>query len=64
MSKQSYFKRFSQAKVYSSVLFDPLIGSYQVLPLRARMDLEVMAMKEYSAFPNASALLEPHQQIV
>ena len=27
------------------VLFNPLIGPYQVLPFRARMDMEAMAMK-------------------
>ena len=46
------------------VLFNPLIGPYQVLPLRAGVDLGAMAMKEYSAFPKAPALLEPHHQIV
>ena len=33
-------------------------------PLWARVDLEVMVMKEYSAFPKASALLEPQHQII
>ena len=46
------------------VLFNPLIGPYQVLPLRARVDLEAMAMKGYSVFPKVPALLEPHHQIV
>ena len=46
------------------VLFNPYIGPYQVLPLRARVDLGVMAMKGYSAFPKAPVLLEPHHQIV
>ena len=46
------------------VLFNPLIGPYQVLPLWARMDLAVMAMKGYCAFPKAPALLEPHHQII
>ena len=46
------------------VLFNPLIGPYQVLPFRARMDLGAMAMKECSAFPKVSASLEPHHQIV
>ena len=35
-----------------------------MLPLRARVDLGAMAMKGYFAFPKASPLLEPHQQIV
>ena len=34
-----------------------------MLPLRARVDLRAMAMKEYSAFPKAPASLEPHHQI-
>ena len=47
------------------VLFNPLIiEPYQVLPLRARVDLGAMAMKGYSAFPKAPASLEPHHQIV
>ena len=35
-----------------------------MLPLRARVDLGAMAMKGYSAFLKAPALLEPHHQIV
>ena len=35
-----------------------------MLPLQARMDQDVMAMKGYSAFPKAPALLKPHHQIV
>ena len=35
-----------------------------MLPLRARVDLEVMEMKEYSAFPKIPLLLEPHHQTV
>ena len=47
------------------VLFDPYIRPYQVLlPLRARVDLGAMAMKGYSAFFKAPALLEPYHQIV
>ena len=49
---------------HSLVLFDPQIGPYQVLPLWVRADQEVMAMKQYSAFPKAPALLEPHHYIV
>ena len=45
------------------VLFNPYIGPYQVLPLQARMDLGVMAMKEYST-SQVPALLKPHHQIV
>ena len=32
--------------------------------LWVRLDMGVMSMKEYSAFPKAPALLEPHHQIV
>ena len=42
------------------VLFNAEIGPYQVLPLRARVYLGAMAMKGYSAFPKAPALMEPH----
>ena len=35
------------------VLFNPLIGPYQVLPFRARVDLGAMAKKGCSAFPKA-----------
>ena len=38
------------------VLFDPWIGSYQMLPLRARVDLRAMPRKEYSTYPYAPAL--------
>ena len=41
-----------------------MIGPYQVLPLRARVDLGPMAMKGYSAFPKTPVLLGPHDQIV
>ena len=47
-----------------TVLFDPWIGPYQVLQLRASVDLGAMAMKGYSAFHKAPALLEPHHQII
>ena len=40
------------------------MGPFQVLPLQVRMHLEAMAMKEYSGFPKAPALLEPYYQIV
>ena len=35
-----------------------------MLPLWARVDLGVMAMKEYFAFPKAPVLLEPQHEIV
>ena len=47
-----------------TILFDPYIGPYQVLTLRTRADLGVMAVTSYSAFPNALALLEPNHQII
>ena len=34
-----------------------------MLPLQARVDLGVMAMKGYSAFPKAQALLETHHHM-
>ena len=35
-----------------------------MLPLRATVDLTVMAMKRYFVFPKVPALLMPHHQIV
>ena len=35
-----------------------------MLPFRPRVDLGAIAMKGYSAFPKATALLEPNYQIV
>ena len=46
------------------VLFNSCIRPYQVLPFWARVDLGVMVMKGFSAFPKAPASLEPHHQIV
>ena len=46
------------------VLFNPLIGPYQVLQFRARVDSGVMKMKGCSAFSKALASLEHHHQIV
>ena len=40
------------------------MGPNQVLPLGLRVDLGVMAMEGYSAFPKAPALMEPHHQVV
>ena len=37
------------------VLFDPYIGPYQKVPLRASVDLGAMAMKGCTAFPKALA---------
>ena len=41
-----------------------MIGPYQVLPLRVRVDQAVMAINGYSVFPKVPELLEPHQGIV
>ena len=35
-----------------------------MLPLQVKADQGAMAMKEYSTFPKAPALLEPHNHIV
>ena len=64
MLKQFYFELFSLAKVHSLDLFDPLIGPCLLLTLQARVDQGSMAVKGYSAFPKAPALLESHRQIV
>ena len=58
--KQSYLIQFSLAYVHTLVVFDPLTGPYQMLPLRTRADVVAIAMKGYSAFPKAQSLLEPH----
>ena len=47
-----------------AVLFDLKIELYQVLLLQVRVTLGAMAMKGYSNFPKAPALLELHHQIV
>ena len=55
MIKYLYFKQLDLAAVIclhsvecQTVLFDPHIGPYQVLPFKARVDLGVMAMKGHS----------------
>ena len=50
MWKQFNFKQFSLALMHSLVLFYSLRGHYQVLPLRAWVDLEAMVIKRYSVF--------------
>ena len=59
--KQFYFKQFSLASVQlSSIwLLDRTLSGATTL---GRVDLGAMAIKEYSAFPKAPALLEPHYQ--
>ena len=62
MSKQFYFKQFSLAYVNSLVIVKSLIGPYQVLPFWVRVDLGEMAIKGFSSFSKAPALMEsPHQ---
>ena len=46
------------------ILFNPLVGPYQVLPRRGRVNLGGVAIEGCSAFPKAPASLEPHHQIV
>ena len=46
------------------VLFNPLIGPYQVLPFQDTVELGAMAMKGCSAFPKAPPSLEPNHRIV
>ena len=55
------FNLFAQFKC--QMLFDLEIGSYQVLTLRTRMDLRVIAIKEYSTFLKVPEL-EPHYPVV
>ena len=61
--------QFSMSFVYNrlkcqTVPLEPSIRHYQVLPLRAKLDLGVMAMKGPSTFLKATVLLEPHNQVV
>ena len=46
-----------------TVLFDPWIGLYHEQPLPVRVDLEAMAMMEYTKFYRAPGL-KPHHQMV
>ena len=46
-----------------TILFDSWIESFQVLLFRAKVNLGVMAMKRYSTFPKAQALLELHWRL-
>ena len=51
--------QFSISSQFSSIC--PIDRTQLGATTRARVDLEVMAMKGYSAFSKAPALLEPHQ---
>ena len=63
MIKQLYFYQFNLIchlieHILNISVFDPEIGYSQVLPLWARVDQGRKAMKGYSAFPKAPALLD------
>ena len=53
---------FAQFKC-QTVLLDPLIGPYQVLPFLVRVDLGAMAMKGFSKYSKAS-IQDSHHQFV
>ena len=53
--------QFSISTQFSSIW--PIDRILSVAKLRARVYLRVIAMKRYSAFPIAPALLEPYHQI-
>ena len=69
-----YFKQFSLALLRSfnvkTVPYEPTqFSSIWLIDMAlsgatTKVDQGVMAMKRYSAFPRAPALLEPHHQIV
>ena len=61
MIKQFYLQQFNLVCHLFALSY---LGRYQVLQLRATVDLGVMAMRVYSAFPKAPLLLEPLHQIV
>ena len=60
MSKTVLFQAVQFRISAQFILFDPLIGPYQLLPFQASVNLGAMAMKGYSTFGKAQALLEPH----
>ncbi len=64
MSKEFLFQTIQFSISMQLVIFNKQIGPYQVLPFRARVDPGAMAMKGCSAFPKATASLEPHHQII
>ena len=63
-SVKGQYATYVQKFICQTILFDLLMGPCQMLPLWTRVDLGAMAMKEYSAFPKAPALLKYHHQIV
>ena len=50
-----YVKSFVSQFKCLNVLFDPYIGPHQLLPIQAWVDLDVMAMKVYSTYPEISS---------
>ena len=48
----------------SNSSFLPIDRTISDASTQARVDLGVMVMKEYSAFPKAPALVEPRHQVV
>ena len=63
MSKQFYFKQFSLVSAQFSYIW-PIDRTLLDATLRAKLHLGAMAIKGYSAFPKAPALLEPDHQII
>ena len=48
---------------WQTILLDPNIGPYRVLPLQVRVGLAAMAIKRYSLFPNTPGLEPRHQTV-
>ena len=70
MIKQFYYKQFILHESFvctqcinRTVEFDLFIGPYQGVPIRVREELGAMAIKRYTTFPKALALLEPQHHI-
>ena len=55
---------FAHSLNVKKVLFDSMIGPYKMLTLWARLDMGAMAIKRYTIFRKAPALLEPYHHIV
>ena len=67
MSKLFNFEQFSLALIEfksQTLLFDPCIDSYQMLQFQASVDVGAMAIKGYSAFLKAQALMDPRHHFV
>ena len=62
-NKHLYYKQFSLALIRSLVPFDPWIWPSHMLPLWAKLDLGLMAIKRWSTFLKALASLDPQHQI-